>query len=403
MSAIVTVVGIGEAGLGGLGADARAAIEGAKLIYGGKRHLAMLDADASVTTVPWSKNLDADIAGMAARAMTEPVTVLASGDPMVHGIGVKIVATLGTRKVRILPAPSSFSLAFARMGWSLGDPMVKTRSIHALPLNGLVRDLNAGVRLLVLSRDGKSPAEVATLLTEHGFGDSEITVWERMGGDQEASTTFIASDGPASDFDNLNTLAIQCDGSPGLSRAPGLNDDVFDHDGTITKREVRALTISALAPRPGDLLWDVGAGNGTVAIEWMRLEPAAHAIAIEPKPDRVQRISANAETLGVPAIEVIAGRFADVADELPDPDAVFLGGGIAADPDMIVTCLDRLTVGGRLVANAVTLPAQATLMTAFDKMGGSLVRIGIARAEAVGTVPAMKPAIDVLQWTYEKS
>ncbi len=403
MSAKITVVGIGEAGLADLGADARAAIDGADVIYGGKRHVSMLDVDPSVTTIAWSKNLDADIADLAARAMTADVAVLASGDPMMHGIGVKIVAALGTRKVRVIPAPSSFSLAAARMGWSLSDPMVKTLSIHALPLHGLIRDLQAHVQLLVLSRDGKSPAEVAALLTEHGFGDSEITVWERMGGDQEVNTSFKASDGSTAAFDNLNTLAIRCLGGPGLSRAPGLDDDAFDHDGTITKREVRAVTLSALAPKPGETLWDVGAGNGTVAIEWLRAEPSAQAVAVERNADRLARIGKNAEDLGVPHLRVVNGAFADVVGDLPTPDAVFVGGGIAADPAMIGVCLDALGVGGRLVANAVTLPAQAALMTAYQTHGGSLTRIGIARAEAVGAVPTMKPAINVLQWVVTKS
>ncbi len=406
MSGPVTVVGIGEDGLDGLGLAARRALEGAGVIYGGPRHLEMLPDTMTAERVPWTKDLDADVVALGAQSAETPVAVLASGDPLFHGIAAKILGTLDSGRVRVIPAPSAFSLAAARMGWSLSDPMVRTVSIHALPLAGLLLHLQPGVKILALSRDGDSPAQVARLLTERGFGESTITVLERMGGDAERCTSAAAADGLDGVFDNLNVLAVDCQGgsdTAALSRAPGLPDDAYQHDGTITKWEVRAVTLAALAPLPGETLWDVGAGNGTVAIEWLRTEPSAHAVAIERNSERLARIRENADRVGVPSLHVVEGAAPDIFDAFDaGPDAIFVGGGIAERPELIEVCLALLAPGGRLVANAVTVPAQTAILGAHAANGGTLTRIGIAREDTVGSVAAMKPALDVLQWKVFK-
>jgi len=293
------------------------------------------------------------------------------------------------------------------MGWALSDPMLKTLSVHSRPMAAIRRDIQPGMKLIILSRDGTSPAEIADALARMGYGQSSLSVLERIGGNGEGRTEGLACNGFDQAFDNLNTVCVTCVADVdlvALSRAPGLPDDAYQHDGTITKRDVRAVTLAALAPKPGEVLWDVGAGHGTVAIEWLRLEPSARAVAFEHDVERVERIRANAENLGVPELDIVEGDFPDVLnDDVPDPDVVFVGGGIAANSDMLVAAIDALKPGGRLVANAVTLEAQAHLMTAARVMGGELVRIGIAQAAPVGGLTALKSAIDVLQWRMVKS
>lgn len=403
----ITVIGIGADGLAGLSATARAALDAADVIAGGARHLAMLGNDDARDRVVWEKGLDPTVAILDERRQTQRVVVLASGDPLTHGIAVKLIARLGFDAVDVVPSVPAFSLAAARMGWALADPMLYCVSVHALPFESLNRMIRPGVRLLILSRTGETPAQVATLLAALGYGDSTITVLERMGADDEERTDVQASEGLTRSFDNLNTIAVACVAGPDahpLSTVPGLPDEAFDHDGTITKSDVRAITLSALAPKPGETLWDVGAGNGTVAIEWLRAEPSAHAIAFEQTPERTQRIRTNADKLGVPNLRIIEGTFPDTLDkDTPTPDAIFVGGGIAGNDALLQTCLDRLPSAGRLVANAVTLEAQAQLMSYQKRMGGTLVRIAIAEAAPVGPLNALKPALDVLQWRVTRS
>lgn len=398
----VTVIGIGDDGLGGLSAKARACLQDATLIVGSPRHLDMLPSDDTRDRISWSKDLGADIEGFAPRAQAENIVVLASGDPLMYGIGSRLIDHFGAENVLVLPSANAFSLAAARMGWPLSDPMVSCVSIHGLALQNLALHIQPGVKLLILSRDNTSPAAVAQMLCRMGYGDSPISVLECMNGSQERRTDSIAKDGIGTDFQNLNTLAVHCKADAGLrafSRSPGLPDDAFDHDGTITKREVRAITLAALAPLPGDVLWDIGAGNGTIAIEWLRVEPRAHAVAFEKDSVRAARISANADTLGVATLQVINEHFPREPNNLaPTPNAIFIGGGLASGDQLIDACLKLLPPGGRIVANAVTLEAQAQVMAAHAAHGGELVRIAITRAEAVGPLQAMKPSIDVLQW-----
>ncbi|WNJ99870.1 precorrin-6y C5,15-methyltransferase (decarboxylating) subunit CbiE [Thalassospiraceae bacterium LMO-JJ14] len=407
MSLPITVIGIGEDGLSGLSVAAREALSGATLVCGGERHLAMLDDDAACERLAWGKDMSVDIEAIGERAVAENICVLASGDPLNYGVAIRMIRILGADAVRVLPFPSAFSLAAARMNWPLSDPMLRTLSVHSRPLAALRRDIQPNLKLIILSRDGDSPAEIAEVLASMGYGQSPVTVLERIGGDAEARSEGLACNGFDTDFDNLNTVCVHCVADAdviALSRALGLADDAFDHDGTITKRDVRAVTLAALAPRPGEMLWDIGAGNGTVAIEWLRTEPSAGAVTFEHEPERLKRILANAERLGVPELISVEGHFPDdTPDDLSAPDAIFVGGGIARNSDILVAAYDALKPGGRIVANAVTLEAQAHLLTAARVMGGEMVRIGIAQAAPVGSMTALKPAIDVLQWRKVKS
>jgi precorrin-6Y C5,15-methyltransferase (decarboxylating) len=402
----IGVIGIGEDGVEGLSQSARGALTSASIVFGGVRHLAMLPDEAPRERIAWSKDLSADLERMAELSEQQSVAVMASGDPMLHGIGVRIVERFGIDNVHIIPSSSAFSLAAARMGWPLGDPMVKCISIHALPFESVLQLVQPNIRLLILSRDKETPERLAKELVEVGYGGSRMCVMERMGGKHERKTVNFAVHGFAEPFDNLNTIAVTCIPDAELrplSRAPGLPDDAFEHDNTITKQEVRAITMAALAPKPGEVLWDVGAGNGTVAIEWLRAEPSAFAIAFEEKPDRSVRITENAKRLGTPELQVIEGHFPPPVDGFePSPDAIFVGGGIATDNDLIRYCMRALSIGGRLVANAVTLQAQAALTASHAEWGGELVSIAIARSADVGPHQAMKPSIEVLQWRGRK-
>lgn len=402
----ITVIGIGEDGLDGLSQSARSILNSSVIIYGGPRHLEMLADEVPRDLIAWSKDLSADLERMATLAVDQSVAVLASGDPMLHGIGVRIVERFGIDKVHIIPSSSAFSLAAARIGWPLGDPMVKCISVHALPFESVLRMVQPNIRLLILSRDKETPDRLAKQLVEIGYGTSQMCALERMGGTHERKIETLAIHGFDEPFDNLNTIAVTCIPDAGLrplSVVPGLPDDAYEHDNTITKQEVRAITLAALAPQPGEVLWDVGAGNGTVAIEWLRAEPAAFAIAFEEKSERVERIRSNAMRLGTPTLQVIEGHFPPPVDGFePSPDAIFVGGGIAGNDDLLKYCMTALSVGGRLVANAVTLQAQAALTVAHAEWGGELVTIAIARAAGVGPHQAMKPSIDVLQWRGRK-
>ncbi len=406
MSGIVTVVGIGEDGLAGLADAARAVIRSADLLVGADRHLALVPERDGQARMPWGK----DIAGVVERIGVErerkSVVVLASGDPLRHGIAARLIHRFGAEAVSVLPTVGAYSLAAARMLWPLDDPMLACVSVHALPFEGLVPFVQPGARLLILSRTGETPADVARLLVARGFGDSAMTVLERMGGASERRVDGAAGGDWSGSFDNLNVIAVRCVAGPDalrLSRAPGLPDDTFEHDNNITKREVRAVTLAALGPLPGETLWDVGAGNGTVAVEWLRLEPSAKAVAVERDAARAARIETNASGLGAVSLTVVVGDAPGVLADLPAPDAVFIGGGIAEHPDLIDVSRAALRPGGRIVANAVTLEAQAVLQGAAARMGGELVRIGISRAEPVGGFTAFKSAIDVLQWRWGKT
>ena len=401
MAAWLTVVGIGEDGLDGLGASARAALSGARIIFGGKRHLALLPADHPAERRPWPTPF-AEAFDQVLALRGQAVVILASGDPMFYGMGASLSRQLGPDEMRVLPAPSSVSLAAARMGWALQE--VEVITIHGRPLSSLNRALHDKARLLVLSEDGFSATHVAELLTKQGFGPSRITVFEHLGGAKERRRDGMASNWQEGETAALNLIAIACIAGPAarsLSTLAGLPDDAFQNDGQLTKRDVRAVTLARLAPRPGELLWDVGAGCGSIGIEWMRAHPACRAIAIEENAGRQQLIRANADALGVPGLDLIAGAAPEALRNLPQPDAIFIGGGVT-EPGLLETCWAALKPGGRLVANAVTVQSEVLLIAWQEKIGGDLTRIAVSQAKPLGGFDAWRAALPVTIFTVQK-
>ncbi|MDO7898397.1 precorrin-6y C5,15-methyltransferase (decarboxylating) subunit CbiE [Pseudomonas citrulli] len=392
MTPWLTVVGIGEDGFKGLGRTARHALLRASHILGSPRQLALLPVCIRGERTSWSSPFSLDPL-LARRG--EPVCVLASGDPMFYGVGASLVKQIPIEQMRVIPAPSSCSLAAARMGWPLQE--VVTLSLVARPLAALNAHLSSGVRLLLLSNDRHSPGAVAALLRERGFGASRMSVLEHLGG--EAERRLDASAGQWSDpqVADLNLIAIECRAEPSalrLSRLAGLPDSAFEHDGQLTKRDVRAVTLARLAPTPGELLWDVGAGSGSIGIEWMRAHPSCRALAIEADEGRQGLIERNRDNLGVPGLQLIRGRAPQALEGLEPPDAVFIGGGVTRE-GVLDTCWARLKPGGRLVANAVTLQSEMTLMAWRDRHGGELTRLHIAQAQPLGEFDTWRQALPI--------
>ncbi len=405
----LTVIGVGDDGLTGLGPSARALVDGAELLVGGDRHQAMAP-HTSATRLTWADGL-AKTMDFIAEWRGRRVVVLATGDPMWFGGGANLSRRFNPSEMVVLPAPGAFSLAAARMVWSLPD--VETATVHGRPLETLNLVIAPDMRLLVLSRDGDTPAQVAALLTGRGVGPSRVTVLEHLGGPGERRVAGIAETWNHPRCADLNTLAIECRAGPNariLPRVPGLPDAVFESDGQLTKREVRAATISVLAPLPGEVMWDVGAGSGSIAIEWLRAAPAqrmagsgsARAIAIEQDAGRCATIARNALALGAPQLEVIQAEAPGCFEELQQPpNTVFLGGGVST-PGLLKACWRTLVPGGRLVANAVTMEGEARLIEFHGHHGGDLTRIAISRAEPVGRLNAFKPLMEVTQYAGMK-
>jgi len=390
----VHVVGIGADGWSGLPDASRAALLSADVVVGGPRQLALLDDSVTATRTALPAPLLPSLGELLARADGEQVAVLASGDPMFFGIGSTLIG-LGV-DVRVHAAPSSVSLACARLGWAVQD--VDVVSAVGRPLSSLHPFLQPGRRVLVLVGSEDGADSVRSLLDARGFGSSAVTVLEQLGGPHERVS---AEAGP---HDRLAIVALECVADPDallLPRVPGLPEAAFDTDGQITKREVRAFALAALAPVPGQLLWDVGAGSGSIGIEWMRVHPSSRAIAIEPREDRRGRIARNADALGVPGLQVVAGAAPDALAGLPTPDAVFVGGGVTA-PGVLDACTAALLPGGRLVCNAVTLEGAAVLAAMNATRGGALTRIAIERAEPIGGLTGWRPARAVTQWAWRK-
>ncbi|MCW8276407.1 precorrin-6y C5,15-methyltransferase (decarboxylating) subunit CbiE [Pseudomonas sp. PCH199] len=392
MTPWLTVVGIGEEGFKGLGKNARHALLNATRIIGAQRQLDLLPVCIRGDRQLWPSPFTLEPV-LARRG--EPVCVLASGDPMFFGVGASLARQLPCDEMLILPAPSSCSLAAARMGWPLQD--VVTLSVVARPVAALSAQLFSGVRLLVLSNDGRSPAAIATLLRERGFGPSRLTVLEHLGGEAERRIDGLASDWTDYAIADLNLIAIECiaePNTPRLSRLAGLPDSAFKHDGQLTKRDVRAITLARLAPVPGELLWDVGAGSGSIGIEWMRAHPSCRALAIEADDGRQQLIEHNRDALGVPGLQLIRGRAPQALDGLERPDAIFIGGGVTRE-GVLESCWDALKPGGRLIANAVTLQSEMTLMAWREQHGGELTRIHIAQAQPLGDFDTWRQALPI--------
>ena len=395
MNRRIIIVGIGEDGLDGLGARAREAIVDAEILIGGERHLAFVPGSAAAQ-VSWGKDFEHGIAAIRTHE-GKRVVVLASGDPLHFGVGVTLLQRFGIEALEIIPAPGAFSLAAARLGWPIAE--VNCLTVHGRALEVVNLHLRPSGRLLILSWDGTTPGKLAAQLRTKGYGSSALTVLENMGGVMENRINGYAETWSADEVAPLNTIAVELRAdvaAPVWSRAAGLPEAAFRHDNMITKREVRALTLAALAPLPEEKLWDVGAGNGSIAIEWLRLSPSGTAIAIEKVPTRVENARFNARELGVPGLKVIKGEapmaFSDLTD---DPDAIFVGGGLTAA--LLSACWERLKGGGRLVANAVTMEGQAALLAQRDARGGELIKVAISREGPVGPRSAMKPSMEVWQ------
>lgn len=396
----LTIVGIGEDGVEGLGAPARAALGAAELVAGGVRHLALAapliarQAERLTWPSPIAEALPL-ITGWAGRR----VVVLASQDPFCFGIGTLLARSIPIAEMRSLPQASSFTLAANRLGWAFQD--IATISFCGRPLEAIRPLLQPEARLLALSADGRTPAALAALLTRWGFGESRMTVLETLGGPDEDCFTFKAFNGVERPIADLNLMAVEVAGGPALPLTPGLDEEWFESDGQITKREVRAVTLAALAPRRGEVLWDIGAGSGSVGIEWMLRHPANRAIAVEAQADRAARIARNAAQLGVPGLMVRHGAAPGALAGLPAPDAVFIGGG-AGDVAITEACWAALRAGGRLVINAVTLETEAAILACHRRWGGRLTRIGIERLEPIGGFQGFTPARTVLQYRAVK-
>ncbi len=395
------LIGVGEDGLDGLSPAARRRLSQASLVVGGRRHLD-LAGELSAPTYAWPSPIEDALPRLSA-CRGEPTCVLASGDPFFFGVGTMLRRHFEADEIACYPAPSAFSLAAARLGWSQQDCV--TISLHGRALEAIIPQLQPNARILALAWDGATPAKLARLLAERGFGGSMLTVCEAMGGVREQLRKARAGNFDLVDVAALNTIAIEVVADSHarvLPRAPGLPDEYFEHDGQITKRETRALTLSALAPRRGELLWDVGAGSGSIAIEWMLADPANRAIATEQNAQRAARIARNALALGVPALRVVEGRAPEALHGLPAPQAIFVGGGAGA-PDALEHYLNVLAPGGRLVVNAVTLETQARLTDAYKRWGGELTQASFARPDKIGRFTGWRAAMPVVQWRIEKS
>jgi precorrin-6Y C5,15-methyltransferase (decarboxylating) len=482
--AAVTVVGIGEDGWDGLGEAARAALRGAPLIVGSPRQLALLPelgVRCAPLPSPLLENLDALVADHPG------LCLLASGDPMRHGIGVTLARRLAPGALRVLPAVSSVALACARLGWP--EPGTEVISLVTQRPEAALAGLAPGARLILLARDGGTPATVAARLTAAGWGDSELTILERLGGPAEriigplparglaasavpethvpggvagtgesagaasagiagvrtdrsagadtggiagadtdrsasagADRTASAGAGRTADastaeptgtaprrFADLCVVAIRAVAGEaaaggralGSGRLPGLPDDAYETDGQITRRELRVLALAALRPEPGELLWDVGAGSGSIGIEWLRAEPLARAIAVEARPDRAERALQNADALGVPHLQMACGHAPGVLAGLSAPDAVFIGGGVTT-PFLLEACWARLRPGGRLVAHAVTVESGAVLHAWQRAHGGQLTQSAISYLDPLGSFTTWRPALPVIQWSVTR-
>jgi len=397
----LSIIGIGEDGLQGLSAIALSVIAQAKVIVGGDRHLAMLPSDDQREKIIWASPISTSVEEISKRR-GESICVLASGDPMCYGIGVTLTRRIPISEITIIPAPSTFSLACARLGWSLTE--VETLSLNGRPSSLLQSYIYPGAKLLILSQGKDTPNIVAQILTNRGYGGSKITVLERMGGVHERIVEGMAAFWSETEIAALNAMAVDCIADAGvipLPRLPGLPDNAYHHDGQLTKREVRAITLAALAPTPGQLLWDVGAGCGSISIEWMRTHPRCRAVAIEQNSSRLLYIADNAATLGTPNLQIIAGKAPAVLKDLPTPDAIFIGGGVTAT-GLFDVCWEALKPGGRLVVNVVTVEGEQTLFQWHQRVGGDLIRIAIQRAEPIGKFLGWRGMAGVTQWVVIK-
>jgi precorrin-6B C5,15-methyltransferase / cobalt-precorrin-6B C5,C15-methyltransferase len=401
----LSIVGIGEDGIDGLSRAARDLIQSAQVVFGGARHLALAEPLIRGVARSWATPFDSTLAEVL-KLRGSAVCVLASGDPFNHGVGGILARHVARDETVALPAPSAFSLAASKLLWPL--PQTTLLSLCGRSLDYIRPHLHPGARILILASDEDAPAQLARLLCDLGFGPSRVTVLESLAGARERIRSATAGDFNLQSIDPLNTMAIEVvadEGARILPKAAGLADELFEHDGQITKREIRCLTLSALAPRRGELLWDVGAGSGSVSIEWLLADASLNAIALERRSDRVARINRNAAAFGVPHLTVIEGSAPAALDGLGAPDAVFIGGG-ASTPGVIDAVQYALRSGGRLVINCVALETEMILLHYQSQCGGTLTRIAIARAGPIGGADAgttgWRSALALMQWVWVK-
>jgi precorrin-6B C5,15-methyltransferase / cobalt-precorrin-6B C5,C15-methyltransferase len=392
----LTIIGIGEDGA--LSSTARALIADASTIFGGARHLALVGPTQAAQR-SWPSPFSLGVAEVLERRGA-PTVVLASGDPFFFGVGATLAEKIAGDEIFCLPAPSTFALVAARLAWSQQDCALL--SLHGRAFERVTPHLQPERKLIALSWDETTPARLATHLSERGFGRSVVHVLENLGGPRERIRSAVAADFALRDISPLNAVAVELTADPDarvIPLTPGLPDEWFEHDGQLTKRDVRAVTLSALAPRKGELLWDIGAGAGSIAIEWMLADPANRAVAIERDEVRAARIARNAAALGVPDLELLRGAAPAALAGLERPDAIFVGGG---GGDTLEAAWAALPSGGRIVVNAVTIETQGLLFEAFAARGGDLVHVQIAKARAVGRFHGLDPAMGVLQWRGRK-
>lgn len=397
----LSIVGIGEDGLDGLSPAARTLIAQASLVVGGRRHLVLVAGATTGATLAWPSPPQAAFPAILGHREGS-VCVVATGDPFFYGIGSRLAKEIPAKQMICLPAASCFSLAACRLGWAVQDCALIT--LHGRPLERVIPHLQPRARILALSWDQTTAARLAELLVRHGFGDTLITVCEAMGGPRERLRRATAASFALDGIDALNLVALELTAARSgrvIPLTPGLPDAWFEHDGQLTKQDVRAITLCALAPRKGELLWDIGAGSGSISIEWMLMDASNRAVAIERDPVRAGRIARNAAALGVPDLEIVQAAAPAALRGLPPPDAVFIGGGATTD-GLIEAAWAELPGGGRMVVNGVTLKTQSELIRRFKTLGGGLRTIQIAHADAVGGFHAMRPAMPVTQWSMVK-
>jgi precorrin-6Y C5,15-methyltransferase (decarboxylating) len=398
----LTIIGIGEDGYGGLGQNAREALGRAGTVFGGKRHLELLPSNIMAERIAWPTPFS-DAYPMLRALRGQPVVVLASGDPMHFGIGATLTRFIEHDEMQILSAPSSFSLAAAEMGWPIQD--IQLLSVHGRPVESLYKAFVPGARLLVLSNDGDTPAQVARMLSQSRFPSAHLTVLEHMGGDVERRIEGVSGAWNHPRCADLNVLAVDCGVPASSARAysllAGLPDDAFENDGQLTKRDIRAVTLAHLGPLPGELLWDVGAGCGSISIEWMRAHPACRALAIEANEKRQSLILHNSRALGVPDLQLVRGEAPAAMAGLAMPDAIFIGGGVT-DEGVMQTCWKSLKPGGRLVANAVTIQSEVALTGWRDTYGGDLTKLTVSHVQPLGSFDAWRAALPVTIYSVRK-
>lgn len=397
----VAVVGIGADGWPGLGESSRAAVRSTAEVVGSSRQLETLPAEIAARRV-WPSPIEPLLAEIVAGSGAESTCVLASGDPMLHGIGATLARRMNAQELVVYPHPSAFALACSRLLWPAAE--VTLLSTVARRPELIARVLQPGRRFVAYVSDGDGASALAHVLRERGFAASRMTVLEQLGGARERMLQSTAAEWIDTAADPLHVVAVECRADPGtraLALVPGLPDDAYANDGQLTKRHVRAVTIAALGPMTGELLWDVGAGSGSIAIEWLRAEPSARAIAIEERPDRAERIRENALTLGVPALDVRVGRAPEALLELPRPNVIFLGGAVG-EQELHERCFSALLPGGRLVANAVTLEGERAIVAARELHGGTLTRLHVEHAAPLGASTGWRPHMPVVQWSAQK-